>query len=166
MTKKTKAEEKNKGGRPTKYSSELGRKICDTIAISTHGLRKLCALNPDFPAVETLRMWSIYNEEFSAWYAKAKLHQANNLAEDCLDIADDSSEDIRITKDGDEAFNGEFAARSRLRVDTRKWLAAKLLPKQYGMQQQIETLEGQNDALRAELRELRAELDEKYKKDY
>ncbi len=29
-------------------------------------------------------------------------------------------------------LNGEHVQRSRLRIDTRKFLAAKLLPKQYG----------------------------------
>ncbi len=31
-------------------------------------------------------------------------------------------------------LNGEHVNRSRLRIDTRKFLAAKLLPKQYGTQ--------------------------------
>ena len=37
-----------------------------------------------------------------------------------------------INNQGNAIYNGEFIARSRLRVDTRKWLASKLVPKIYG----------------------------------
>jgi hypothetical protein len=49
-----------------------------------------------------------------------------------LDIADDTSLDTRKGKDGDEQPNTEWITRSRLRVETRKWMAGKLRPKVYG----------------------------------
>ncbi len=61
--------------------------------------------------------------------------QIETLVDEIIDIADDSSND-RIIDDGRERCNGEYIARSRLRVDTRKWLASKLAPKIYGLQQQ------------------------------
>jgi hypothetical protein len=60
------------------------------------------------------------------------MQQADLLAEECLEISDDAHDDIKYDKDGNETCNTEFVARARLRIDTRKWLAAKLLPKQYG----------------------------------
>jgi hypothetical protein len=58
------------------------------------------------------------------------------MADEILDIADDGSNDyMAITrKDESEAWqlNGEHIQRSRLRVDTRKWLMAKMKPKVYG----------------------------------
>ena len=53
------------------------------------------------------------------------------------DIADDGSNDYmeKLDKDGEVigySINGENIQRSRLRVDSRKWLASKLLPKKYG----------------------------------
>ena len=58
------------------------------------------------------------------------------MAEEIQDIADDSSNDwIEIEKrDGTsyEIVNKEAVLRSRLRVDTRKWLMSKLKPKKYG----------------------------------
>ena len=60
------------------------------------------------------------------------------MTEDCLDIADDVTHDKTINKNGDEVCNNEAVNRSRLRVDTRKWLAAKLLPKIYGERLQKE----------------------------
>jgi hypothetical protein len=79
--------------------------------------------------------WINSNEEFSKNYARAKEWQADFLAEEILEIADDSSEDVvTIFVDGrkKEVENKEFVNRSRLRVDARKWIASKLKPKKYG----------------------------------
>ncbi len=46
-----------------------------------------------------------------------------------------SSPHLRLDKDGQAAgwqLNGEHVQRSRLRVDTRKWILSKLAPKRYG----------------------------------
>ena len=64
-------------------------------------------------------------------YARARDAQADKLAEDILAIADDGSNDTYQTDDG-EAVNHDVIARSRLRVDARKWLAGKMAPKKYG----------------------------------
>src|SRR3546814_4173198 len=62
-------------------------------------------------------------------YARARDNQADTLADEILDIADDGSNDY---VGEDEKYNGDAVARSRLRVDARKWLAGKLAPKKYG----------------------------------
>jgi len=49
-----------------------------------------------------------------------------------LDIADDGSQDAIELPDGTIVKNREFTERSRLRVDTRKWVLSKVLPKVYG----------------------------------
>ncbi len=54
------------------------------------------------------------------------------LAEEILEIADDGSNDTYETEDGHEKVNTDVINRSRLRVDTRKWLMSKLAPKKYG----------------------------------
>jgi len=121
------------GGRPTDYCDEMATLICQRVATHTVGLHKLCTMYDDLPSKFTVNLWRYKHPEFSARYAQAKLMQADLLAEECLDIADEDSNDIRIDPEtGYETCNTEFIARSRLRIDTRKWLAAKLLPKQYG----------------------------------
>jgi hypothetical protein len=60
--------------------------------------------------------------------------RAIHIAEDLLAIADDGTNDYMEyeDKEGNAAgwrFNGEHVQRSRLRVDARKWLLSKLLPK-------------------------------------
>ena len=130
--------EKIKEGRPTKYSKELADRICKAVSTKPYGLQKICSEYSDFPAVDTIREWRLDHEYFSAKYARAKLHQAELLAEDCLDIADDSMGDLTLNSKGEEIFNSEFATRSKIRIDTRKWLASKLLPKAYGDRTQVE----------------------------
>lgn len=168
MTKKKNAEGKKKPtGRPLEYTKEMGDRICELVATTPLGLAKLCKTYPELPDKETIRRWRYRVQDFRVQYAQAKVDQADILAEECVDIADEDALDVRIDPEtGFETCNTEFIARSRLRIDTRKWLAGKLLPKQYGDAKQVETLTNQNDALREELRMLREELDVKNKKDY
>ena len=131
-SKKQLAKAKAKAGRPTDYNETIAALICERVATSTIGLNKLCSLHDDLPVKSTVNLWRYKYPEFSTQYAQAKLMQADLLAEECLEIADDDSNDEIVSADGFAVCNTEFIARSRLRIDTRKWLAAKLLPKQYG----------------------------------
>lgn len=131
--KKQPAKAKAKVGRPTDYNETIAALICERVATHTHGLERLCNMYEDLPVKSTVNLWRYRHPEFSTQYAQAKLMQADLLAEECLEIADDDSRDIKVNHEtGDEYLNTEFVARARLRIDTRKWLAAKLLPKQYG----------------------------------
>lgn len=121
-----------KNGRPTIYTLKLAKQVCKALAISTHGLRKVCQNNPNFPCADTILMWRLENKEFSALYDNAKQHQIEALADDMLDIADDAINDYRQDKDGNDVIDSEHIQRSRVRIDTRKWLCAKLMPKKYG----------------------------------
>ena len=132
-TPRKRPEDKLKTGRPTKYNDQIAALICERVATHTCGLERLCNMYEDLPVKSTVNLWRYRHPEFSAIYAQAKLIQADLLAEECLEISDDDSRDIRINPEtGEEYLNTEFVARSRLRIDTRKWLATKLLPKQYG----------------------------------
>jgi hypothetical protein len=150
-------------GRPSIYTDELGKRICGVVATRSCGLNKLTAMFPWMPTKETINEWRWSNESFSSQYTKAKIAQAELMAEDCVDIADDTSQDITFNKNGDEVCNTEFVNRSRLRVDTRKWLAAKLLPRIYGDFQKNPEQEEKN---KEEMRAIREELDARNKKEY
>lgn len=80
--------------------------------------------------------------ELSKRYARACEDRADALADEILEIADDSQNDTkyRVGKDGieTEVENTEWVNRSKLRVDSRKWLLAKLHPKKYGDSQRID----------------------------
>ena len=127
------SELRSKKGRPSVYNSELAQEICNTIASSSKGTKKLCAENPHWPCQDTLFTWLKTYTEFSEQYAKAKRSQIEVLVDEILEIADDSSQDILVNEEGKEIYNSEKVARSRLRIDTRKWLACKLVPRVYGV---------------------------------
>lgn len=65
-------------------------------------------------------------------YASAREERYHRLAEQVIEISDYSKEDTYIDSQGVERTDAEVVARSRLRVDARKWYVAKMLPKQYG----------------------------------
>jgi hypothetical protein len=124
------------GGRPTSYNKEIGDRICEAL-IEGKSLRELCR-EDGMPAPAMVCRWlaNPKNDEFRQQYARAREYQADTLFDESLEIADDASNDwmLRQNKDGSEAWtlNGEHIQRSRLRVDTRKWMAGKLAPKKYG----------------------------------
>lgn len=128
-------DEKNSVGRPSIFSQELADRICGEI-IEGYSLRSVCKAE-DMPCVSTVLLWLRTKPEFLLQYEKAKEEQADALAEEMLDIADDGANDWmeKYGKDGENIgwqVNGEHVQRSRLRLDTRKWIASKLKPKKYG----------------------------------
>lgn len=57
------------------------------------------------------------------------------LADELLEIADDGQNDWMLRNSPDNPGwreNGEAMRRSQLRIETRKWVAARLLPKRWG----------------------------------
>lgn len=122
-------------GRPTDYNKDIAQLICNEIACSSIGLKHILNNNELFPARSTLYRWLAENEEFQDMYARAKDAQADYMAEEIIDIADDGSNDFMTIIKGDQEYtveNKEFVNRSRLRIDARKWTAAKLRPNKYG----------------------------------
>jgi hypothetical protein len=142
---------KKTAGRPSEYTKEISDLICERVATHDCGLPKLCNMYDDMPGITTIQRWRYKHEAFRVKYAHAKLLQADLLAEQCLEISDNSTP--------------EEVAVSRLRVDSRKWLASKLLPKQYGDRVLLEQKSEDNER-EEELKVLRAKLDASNKKDY
>lgn len=131
---------KHAGGRPSKFTQELADRICSQLSEGM-SLRSVC-LAEDMPSTVTVFSWMRTNEEFLSQYARAKQESADAMAEEILDISDDGSNDWMEKKYGDAEFwvtNGEALQRSRLRVDTRKWLMAKMKPKKYGEKLDLST---------------------------
>jgi len=104
--------------------------ICDRL-IGGESLRKIC-LDEGMPSAALVCKWLGQNEAFREQYAHARDAQADTLADEILDIADDGSNDYMNDEERGEVYNGDAVQRSKLRVDARKWIAAKLKPKKYG----------------------------------
>lgn len=117
---------------PKPYDPQIGDEICERLA-NGESLRKI-TLPKEMPHIATICRWLVANPEFSEQYARAREAQADALADEILDIADDGSNDWMADREEEAgvAYNGDAVARSKLRVDARKWVAAKLKPKKYG----------------------------------
>jgi len=122
-------------GRPTDFTEEIAEKICLLLA-EGESLRAVCRME-DMPDKSTVFRWINKNDTFRDQYARAKEQGALVWAEEIIEIADDGTNDYmeKIDKDGNSVgyqLNGEHVQRSRLRIDSRKWLLSKLIPKKYG----------------------------------
>lgn len=95
----------------------MAEKICEAIASSEWGLRRTLESDPELPAFGCVREWLQKYPSFAAAYSRAKHLQIEAMAEDIVDISNDDTLDIQD---------------KRVRIDTRKWLLAKLIPKTYG----------------------------------
>lgn len=115
------AEGKHPGGRPSSYTAEIAEKICNEIAETTIPLCKICE-REDMPSLSAVYEWIGKHPEFAEKYARAKSDQAERFANEIVEIADSEPD----------------PKKAAVRIDARKWVAAKLLPKKYGDRQQIE----------------------------
>lgn len=105
-------------GRPSDYTEEEADRICAWIA-EGRSLRSYCRL--EHRGLDTVYRWLRERKEFRERYARAHDDRADSLADEIVDIAD-------------EAATGsmEEIQAARLRVDARKWVAAKLKPTKWG----------------------------------
>jgi hypothetical protein len=117
-------------GRPTKFTPKLAENMLARIA-QGESLNKICK-GDDAPNYTTVVRWLNDDESFRKNYAHAKAIGAEKFADEIVDIADDAEGDWITLEDGRRICNHENIARSKLKVDARKWVAAKLLPKKYG----------------------------------
>lgn len=124
------------GRPPIPFDQDHADILCEAIATSSKSLayhiKTLRAKDDNFPCIVTIYRWLRENDEFANLYARAKEDQADFLADESIEIADDDSLDVGFTDEGKPFVKGENIQRARLRVETRKWLTAKLRPKKYG----------------------------------
>lgn len=118
-------------GRPTIYSEELIATICSRIA-QGESMNRI-SKDDSMPALATMFRWMGEPDKkvFREKYDVAMQQRAEFLFEEMLDIADETARDTITGENGDRA-NTEWISRSKLRVDTRKWMLAKMVPKKYG----------------------------------
>src|SRR5262245_64886644 len=111
---------KNAGGRPSSYSPEIAEAICNHIT-DGRSLRSFCQ-GVGAPNKTTVLRWLKEHEGFREAYQVARTLQADMLVDELLDIADQAQDPNR----------------GRLRIDARKWIAARLAPKKYGDKTEID----------------------------
>jgi hypothetical protein len=118
-----------------RFDSELAEYICEQIAMK-RSLLSICR-EKNMPTAAAVIYWSTKNiGGFRKMYQDACSIRASLLAEELIDIVDDSFNDYveRETKEGGRivVFDGEHVQRSKLRFEARKWVISKLLSGVYG----------------------------------
>lgn len=99
----------------TQFTKEIGDMFCALVA-NGQSMRSICTEEP-FPSRVTIFQWMREQPEFAAAYDKARREGAHAMVDDVMEICDDPSLDPND---------------KRIRVDTRKWIASRVLPKVYG----------------------------------
>ena len=118
-------------GRQSTYTSEMAAKVCAELA-EGKSLRAVCR-DDGMPSEATVRAWALDDVEgFAAHYTRARELGYECLSDDILEISDDGTYDTYTDGQGNVRTDQEVIGRSRLRVDSRKWMLAKMLPKRYG----------------------------------
>lgn len=102
------------------FKQSIADEICEKLA-DGQSLRSICR-EDGMPTTSTVCKWLTLLPAFAEQYARAREMQADALADEITDIADNLTGDPQ---------------RDRLRVDARKWAASKLKPRKYGDKQLI-----------------------------
>ena len=116
------AKKKGAGGRPKRLTEELKAEFLERVA-DKQSVAAIGRLE-HFPDATNIHKELNRDPEFRHKYEASKLSMAERFGEEIVEISDN--------EDGD-------TQRDRLRIDTRKWLMSKLLPKKYGDKLDVET---------------------------
>lgn len=127
--------------RGMKYTPEILDEIVERISLG-EPLRQICR-DEHMPAWRTFYDWVRDDKELAARIARARDLGFDAIAEETLEIADDSRNDYvdRINeKTGQTArvFDAENVQRSKLRIETRLKLLTKWSPRKYGDRAAVE----------------------------
>lgn len=109
--------------------------VCSELALGK-SLRSILDADDKLPSVRSFLDWVAADSFLATQYARARAAQYELLADEIVAIADENyTTDEHGVK---ERLSSEAIQRNRLRVDTRKWMLAKMLPKVYGDKIQTE----------------------------
>jgi len=135
---------KKKIGRPSKYTPEIAKKMCEMLADGIP-LREICRQD-GFPEWRTVYDW-MYRDDalgeagvgLSAAFARAREVGYEAIAEECLKIADNPQWGQKqvMTDQGTSTTVEDMLGHRKLQIETRLKLLAKWNPKKYGDRVQV-----------------------------
>ena len=114
--------------------------VCSELALGK-SLRSILDADDKLPSASTFLDWIGADSFLAEQYAHARQMAYELLADEIVAIAD---ENYTTDEHGvRERLSSEAIQRNRLRVDTRKWMLSKMLPKIYG-DRQIQEVTGKD----------------------
>ena len=123
---------------PVPYSEEIGDIICERLR-NGETLTGICKAE-GMPDESTVRQWAAnLDHDFYPQYARARELGYHKMADDLLEIANGIEQ---VASKADAATANAQVQRDRLKVDTRKWLLSKALPKIYGDRLEVDAKAG------------------------
>ena len=125
--------------RPRVYSKDLADAICDRMA-SGETPTEVCR-DLTMPKWAVLSRWRRQNDDFDKRFRIAWESCCEHMVCDIATIADDATNDYvdRLTRKGPvRVFDREHFERSRLRVQSRQWMAQKVLRAVYGERAEVD----------------------------
>ncbi|NHN85790.1 hypothetical protein GOB93_14230 [Acetobacter musti] len=100
------------------YTPEIAEEILERLE-DGEGLATICRLE-GMPSEGAVRYWAQTDHDgFAARYAQARARGLEKHSDEIIAIAD-------------TARDTDSASAARVRIDARKWILSKLMPKQYG----------------------------------
>jgi hypothetical protein len=109
-----------------RYSPHLARKICDLIA-EGESLQSISQMD-GMPPRRTMRNWLSTYPALERDYEIARRERTDNLVDEAIEIADSVS----------GCTDNAKVQAARLAIDTRRWLASKLLPERFSEHARVE----------------------------
>lgn len=129
---KTKAvKPKPKVKAPTLFEATADRVLAGLA--ENKSLRAVCK-GEGMPSCQRVLAWLEDPEkaDFAEQYTRTRARAYEQMADEIIEISDSGENDTYIDDNGMAKTDTDVIARSKLRVDSRKWLLSKMLPKVFG----------------------------------
>jgi len=136
--------------RPKKFTPAIEAELLERLALG-ETVSQICS-EEKFPVHSYVFEKAAQDTEFADKYVRARELGYLKMAEEILDIADDGRNDWmtkKVGKDEIKVVDREAVERSKLRLDARKWLLSKALPKVYGDKIDLSTKHEAGDSFKA-----------------
>jgi Bacteriophage Sf6, terminase small subunit-like len=115
--------------RPSEFTQDTADTICTRLC-EGESLRRICR-DQGMPSVSTVLRWASQRPEFAEQYRLASQAREAHWFEELREIADNSEGDYTEI-DGRRVFNNENVQRSKLKIETIRWMLSKMSPRKFG----------------------------------
>lgn len=135
----SKSKKAHKEGGKGLYDDKLATEFCERMC-KGEAPTQICT-DPRMPSYPTIIRWSLSDdpkyEVFRVMYEESRKIMWLYHADQMLDVSDNSKNDYmdrynKFTEETERVFDNENVQRSKLRIDTRRWLLSKMLPHIFG----------------------------------